>query len=910
MFQLIHDVLSAQNVTDLGRFLGLTLMRVTAILGIAFLLVRFGRIRSAALRHTIWTSALVGCLLVPVASAAVQYTQAYVWAIPVPLEVSVDHAAMYWMGESTAESPSAGMSPAASSNTNRDAEVTVDAAATPLSSAAASEWSTDLGRNNPESASLGFRFVLGVLAVWVMGVFFLVARLVHGLVSVFKLRRSATPCDDPTIRSLTETHAGHFRLKRCPAVLCSDTIGGPVVTGYLRPVIVLPRDMVSELNRQEWRDVLCHELGHLERGDRWIGLFQRLVAILYWPHPLVHRLNNVLNAAREELCDNYSLREGDRHRYSRLLLRIAQSPTRWHVLPGTSGILTPRSWLEQRIAGVLDETRNLALSTGVRQRWTVFAVLFAAIAITAGATMRSLSHAAAVERLQDLGMQFTGGNGQSGDTLRAMILPEWRGTPLDMEDLSAVNDLQDVWIAGLNHRELRLRDIESLNRITFVTSFYDNAQHRQMMVPRLPVATISLSNLPELSQIHLNSTQVTHLEMSEMTGVTDLRAEGSQVGNGVLSSVDAAPNLEHLVVSRTSLSNMRSGRTHVTDAGLKAITHLKHLKTLDLSGGKITDAGVGELAVLKHLTGLGLSGSEITDASVDALLSMKKLQGLGISDTRITDAGLKRLVQGLPNLTFLQLAGADISADGLKILADLPKLVSLSVHAAQLTPESCAVLSALPELGILTVHGESSKPGMLSGLPQVHMLMLQGTQRLQFAPDSLPGLKSLYVRGADAETTAAICRHFRFLPQLTSLEIACGWNDEGAIPESPVLHLTSELFREITHLKSLNFLWINPAQEVNDVDVQHLRNLVQLKGVLLNKADITDSGASVFADLPLLERVELSGTQVSDGGLMHFSRLPNLKELMLNNTNVTEEGARAFRQQHPGVNIQGYTLDL
>jgi internalin A len=57
----------------------------------------------------------------------------------------------------------------------------------------------------------------------------------------------------------------------------------------------------------------------------------------------------------------------------------------------------------------------------------------------------------------------------------------------------------------------------------------------------------------------------------------------------------------------------------VTEAGLKKLTPLKKLTTLNLSNTKVTEAGLKELAPFKNFTKLNLIGTQVTDAGLKEL---------------------------------------------------------------------------------------------------------------------------------------------------------------------------------------------------------------------------------------------------------------------------------------------------
>jgi hypothetical protein len=67
-----------------------------------------------------------------------------------------------------------------------------------------------------------------------------------------------------------------------------------------------------------------------------------------------------------------------------------------------------------------------------------------------------------------------------------------------------------------------------------------------------------------------------------------------------------------------------------------------------------------------------------------------------------TDTGLKQL-EGMPNLTSLDLQSTQVSDEGLAILKTMPKLVQVYIHGSRITPAGAEALqAALPNLTIET----------------------------------------------------------------------------------------------------------------------------------------------------------------------------------------------------------------
>jgi beta-lactamase regulating signal transducer with metallopeptidase domain len=99
----------------------------------------------------------------------------------------------------------------------------------------------------------------------------------------------------------------------------------PMVCGLLRPVILVPRDLVPALGSRHLRDVLFHELAHVKRGDAWMNAAQNLIQVLYFYNPLLWVAHATIRPLRDDAADE-TVRDtvGDKDfSYARRLVEVA-----------------------------------------------------------------------------------------------------------------------------------------------------------------------------------------------------------------------------------------------------------------------------------------------------------------------------------------------------------------------------------------------------------------------------------------------------------------------------------------------------------------------------------------------------------------------------------------------------------
>ena len=113
----------------------------------------------------------------------------------------------------------------------------------------------------------------------------------------------------------------------------SSLIDVPLTLGFLKPVILLPVAMISQLSPHQIEAILIHELGHIRRKDYLLHLFVTVLEGLFFFNPFSRLLIRELKKEREHCCDDLVLQfKYDPHAYISALLALAARQQPGHKL--------------------------------------------------------------------------------------------------------------------------------------------------------------------------------------------------------------------------------------------------------------------------------------------------------------------------------------------------------------------------------------------------------------------------------------------------------------------------------------------------------------------------------------------------------------------------------------------------
>jgi bla regulator protein blaR1 len=192
-------------------------------------------------------------------------------------------------------------------------------------------------------------------ALWLSGVLLATSRLLWQFVQARKLPATAAPCTDSNLTHALNELSQKLSLRFAPQLFISTAASRPLLIGIRKPIIILPREVVTHSSLSSIEMMIAHELAHIRRGDLAWTLASALIQALFFFHPALWFARREYALAQEIACDELAITAISREQhavtaYAEMLLQIvATSASRTAPTHFTLGVADAKRTLERRI---------------------------------------------------------------------------------------------------------------------------------------------------------------------------------------------------------------------------------------------------------------------------------------------------------------------------------------------------------------------------------------------------------------------------------------------------------------------------------------------------------------------------------------------------------------------------------
>ncbi len=142
-----------------------------------------------------------------------------------------------------------------------------------------------------------------VFGIWLIGALSLTIYTITLTARMRRILKNGAKVTDVGAIGLFEECKLALNIKSTPVLIESSVIRSPMAAGTLRPHIILPSGIVTELSQEKLRFIILHELAHLQRKDIYVNWITTLLQIFHWFNPLMWYAFNQMREDRELACD-------------------------------------------------------------------------------------------------------------------------------------------------------------------------------------------------------------------------------------------------------------------------------------------------------------------------------------------------------------------------------------------------------------------------------------------------------------------------------------------------------------------------------------------------------------------------------------------------------------------------------
>lgn len=146
-----------------------------------------------------------------------------------------------------------------------------------------------------------------IVFIWFVIFVFKCIRMTGDLRQVYRARNYQTISPPEIWRKRVSELQASLRITRSVRLLESKLVTIPSVTGFFKPVILVPVGLLNNIPQDQVEAILLHELAHIRRSDYAVNLMQTFIEILFFFNPGILWISSLLKDERENCCDDLAI---------------------------------------------------------------------------------------------------------------------------------------------------------------------------------------------------------------------------------------------------------------------------------------------------------------------------------------------------------------------------------------------------------------------------------------------------------------------------------------------------------------------------------------------------------------------------------------------------------------------------
>lgn len=169
----------------------------------------------------------------------------------------------------------------------------------------------------------------------------------------FKNKLNVTKKDvNLEIKKVLDKSKERLKIKKDIKIYKSNLIYSPCLYGLFNPIILLPIDVETKINKRDLYYIISHELIHFKRKDLFIYLLCNILKIIYWFNPIIWYGFCRMKQDLEISCDEVALSQlgsGANKNYGLSIIHLLENNSFKNNQISLPQFFSPKKYLKRRI---------------------------------------------------------------------------------------------------------------------------------------------------------------------------------------------------------------------------------------------------------------------------------------------------------------------------------------------------------------------------------------------------------------------------------------------------------------------------------------------------------------------------------------------------------------------------------